>query len=146
MAMGSDLQWQRLVQIPKFAGLARDSRRTNNGRYAEREAIYGEIAEVTRRHSSAEIALDFERSRIPNARINTIPEVLELPAIRSRLTSTRVPGRGAIRMQPMAVDLPGARRELAFPPSYGANTDAILGETGFSAEERDALRAAGVTA
>lgn len=146
MAMGSDLQWQRMVQVPKFAVLASESRRTNNGRYAEREAIYREIAAVTKQHSSAEITLDFERSRIPHARINTIPDVLELPAIRSRLTSTRAPGKGTIRMQPMAVDLPDARRELAFPPSYGANTDAILGEAGFNAEERGALRAAGVAA
>jgi crotonobetainyl-CoA:carnitine CoA-transferase CaiB-like acyl-CoA transferase len=146
MAMGSDHQWQRLTQIPKFAGLASESRRSNNGRYAEREAVYREIASVTRGHSTLEIESDFERSRIPNARINTIPQVIDLPAIRSRLTSTRAPGRAAIRMQPMAVDLPGAASEFAFPPAYGANTDSILREAGVGAEECRALRADGIAA
>lgn len=146
MAMGSDLQWQRLVQIPKFAGLASESRRTNNGRYAERMAIYDELGEVTRRHSTAEIALDFAHNKIPHARINTIPEVRDLPAVRSRLTSTRPPGRAPIHMQPMAVDLPGARTELSFAPNYGQHTDAVLGEAGISAEDRRVLRAAGVAA
>ena len=44
------------------------------------------------------------------------------------------------------VDLPGARTELSFAPSYGQHTDAVLGEAGFGAEERRALRAAGVAA
>ncbi len=146
MAMGSDLQWQRLVQLPKFAGLASESRRTNNGRYAERAAIYRELGEVTRRHTTAEIASDFARNKIPHARINTIPEVLDLPAIRSRLTTTRPPGRAPIRMQPMAVDLPAAPREFAFPPTYGANTDSILLEAGFREDDCRALRAGGIIA
>lgn len=146
IAMGSDLQWQRLVQSRKFAGLGRENRRSNNGRYAEREAIYREIAAVTKQHNTAEIERDLECSRIPHARINTIPEVLELPAVRARLTSTRVPGGGPIRMQPMAVDLPRAARDFAFPPGYGADTDAILREAGLGSEECRALRAGGVVA
>ncbi len=146
MAMGNDLQWQRLVQIPKFAALASDSRRSNNGRYAERAAIYSELGEVTKRYSTADIASDFAQNKIPHARINTIPEVRDLPAVRSRLTSTTPPGRAPIRMQPMAVDIPGGRTELPFAPKYGQHTDAVLGEAGLGAEERRALRAAGVIA
>lgn len=146
VAIGSDLQWHRLVQIPKFAGLAGESRRSNNGRYAEREAIYREIASITRRHGTAEIERDLARNRIPHAQINSIAQVLDLPAIRACLTATQPPGRAAIRMQPMAVDLPDARSEFAFPPTYGASTDSILREAGLSAEECRALRADGVAA
>ena len=49
-------------------------------------------------------------------------------------------------MQPMAVDLPAAPREFAFPPTYGANTDSILLEAGFREDDCRALRAGGVIA
>jgi crotonobetainyl-CoA:carnitine CoA-transferase CaiB-like acyl-CoA transferase len=146
VAMGSDLQWRRLVQIAKFAGLARGNRCTNNGRYAERDAIYREIADITQRHHTAEIERDLELARIPNARINTIADVLALPALRSRLTVTETPDGARIRMQPMAVDLPGAPHAFAFPPAYGANTDSILREAGVGAEECRALHANGIVA
>jgi crotonobetainyl-CoA:carnitine CoA-transferase CaiB-like acyl-CoA transferase len=146
VAMGNDLQWLRLLQIPKFASLACESRRTNNGRYAEREAIYREIADVTRRHPTAEIERDFERARIPHARINMITDVLALPALADRFTATRTPSGARIRMQPMAVNLPDAPREFAFPPAYGADTDSVLAESGVDADRRAALRADGVIA
>jgi len=46
----------------------------------------------------------------------------------------------------MAVELPGARAELPFPPKYGADTRRVLGEAGFGAEELDALAGDGVIA
>jgi crotonobetainyl-CoA:carnitine CoA-transferase CaiB-like acyl-CoA transferase len=146
IAMGSDLQWQRLVQSAKFGALASESRRSNDGRYAEREVIYREIAAVTKLHRTAEIARDLEKTRIPHARINTIPEVLELSALQSRLTATETPAGVRIRMQPMAVDLPDSPREFRFAPRYGADTESILREAGLSAGECIALRAGEVTA
>jgi len=47
-------------------------------------------------------------------------------------------------MQPMAVDRPGAPRELSFPPRYGEHTRPVLREAGFSEAECQALAAAGV--
>jgi crotonobetainyl-CoA:carnitine CoA-transferase CaiB-like acyl-CoA transferase len=49
-------------------------------------------------------------------------------------------------MQPMAVDLPGARRVLDFPPRYGQHTQAVLVEAGFSAAEYAELGKQGVVA
>jgi len=146
MAMGADVQWQRFVQIPKFAPLARESRRSNNGRYADRAAIYKEIGAITAQHTTGEIEADFRRGKIPNARINTVPQVRELAPIKSRLTRTRLPGGKTICMQPMSVDLPEATREYAFPPKYGADTDSILHEVGIAADDCRALRAEGIIA
>jgi len=146
MAMGADAQWQRLVQIPKFAQLARENRRSNNGRYADRAAIYKEIGAITAQHTTGEIEADFRHGKIPNARINTVPQVRELAPIKSRLTRTRLPDGEEINMQPMSVDLPGATREFAFPPKYGAHTDAILQEVGIAADDRRALRSEGIIA
>ena len=146
VAIGSDGQWQRLVQIPKFAGLATEARRRSNGRYADRDMIYRDFAAITARYTTAEIEADFGPAKIPNARINTVPGARDLPAIRSRLTQARLAAGKTVRMQPMAVDLPGAPGEFAPPPKYGADTDAILREVGLGAADCSKLRANGIIA
>ncbi len=160
MAMGSNRQWQRLTEIPRFRTLAKEGRDSNDGRYRGREALYREIGEATAQVDIATIEAEFASAGIPNARINTVPQARELPAIASRLTTTRLPdgpdagpdagpnaGPNAgktIHMQPMAIDLPDAPQEFSFPPKYGEHTDAVLDEAGFDAETRAKLREAGV--
>jgi crotonobetainyl-CoA:carnitine CoA-transferase CaiB-like acyl-CoA transferase len=144
IAIGSDGQWARLTAIPKFATLANEARKTFPGRYAEREAIYREIGAIGRRHPKAELAADFAAAKIPHSLINTVPEVIELEALRHKLTGTRTPDGRAIRMQPAAVDLDDDPGELAFAPRYGEHTEAILGEAGFSAVDLADLKTAGV--
>lgn len=146
MAMGSNMQWRRLIALPRFTSLANGKRETNQGRYDDRKAIYRELGEVTARHSFKEIEADFAGAKIPNARINTVPEVRELPAIESRLTRTALPDGKTIRMQPMAVDIAGASQDFAFPPKYGEHTDKLLAEAGYTPAECDDLRSAGVIA
>ena len=146
MAMGSNMQWRRLTALPRFASLANEKRETNQGRYDDRKAIYRELGEITARHSFKEIEADFAGAKIPNARINTVPEVRELPAIESRLTRTALPDGKTIRMQPMAVDIAGATQDFAFPPKYGEHTDELLAEAGYTPAECDDLRSAGVIA
>ena len=69
-----------------------------------------------------------------------------MEAVRSKLTTTRLPGGKTVRMQPMAVDLPRASSELRFPPKYGQDTLAVLRETGCSDADCAALRRDGVIA
>ena len=87
---------------------------------------------------------DLRAATIPHARINGVVAVRELEALRERLTSTVMPDGKRVRMQPMAVDLPGAAREFRFPPKYGEHTRPVLREAGFSDDECRALAAAGV--
>jgi crotonobetainyl-CoA:carnitine CoA-transferase CaiB-like acyl-CoA transferase len=144
VAMGSDVQWQRFTAIPKFAGLVSDKRVTNNGRIEGRVALFKDIAEIMKNFPTAEIAADLAAATIPNSPINTIPQVLETPAVGGRATTTTTPEGKTIRMQPMAVDLEGASTEFRFSPKYGEQTDAILEEAGYSEDERGALREAGI--
>jgi crotonobetainyl-CoA:carnitine CoA-transferase CaiB-like acyl-CoA transferase len=144
MAIGSDVQWKRLTEIPKFAAVANPMRATNEGRHSEREAIHRDMAAATRSYTTAEIAADFRRATIPHAPIHDIPAVRAMPAIANRVTRTRRPDGGQVRMQPMAVDLPTAVSELAFPPRYGEQTRAVLREAGLDAGEIGRLAGAGV--
>jgi crotonobetainyl-CoA:carnitine CoA-transferase CaiB-like acyl-CoA transferase len=146
MAIGSDVQWRRLTEIPYFAPVANTVRVTNEGRVREREAIHRDMAAVTRRIATADIAAEFRKATIPHAPIHDIRAVREMPAVASRLTTTRTLAGKAIRMQPMAVDLPGVATELSFPAKYGADTMAVLNEVGISAADCARLKERGIIA
>jgi len=144
IAIGNDVQWQRLTDLPRFAPLANAARRTNDGRYRERQAIYGEIAAISREHGAAELAADFARAKIPHAHINDIAAVRQLEALRDKLTRTRLPDGREVRMQPLATDLDGAPAEYPFPPRYGEHTVALLREAGYSEAQCQGFKDAGV--
>ncbi len=146
LAIGSDVQWRRLTAIPKFAPVANEVRATNEGRHAEREAIHRDMAAVTRQYTSREILADLGAAKIPATRILDLRQVIELPQLRDRLTRTTMPDGRVVRMQPMAVDVEGARTELPFPPRYGADTGRVLAEIGYSDGDVQALRNEGVIA
>ena len=144
MAIGSDVQWRRLTSLPRFAPLARDERLTNEGRIRDRTNLQRDIAALTATMTAEEVISDLRAATIPYARINGVAAVRELEALRGRLTVTTLPDGKRVRMQPMAVDLPGAPREFPFPPKYGEHTRPVLREAGFSDAECHALATAGV--
>jgi crotonobetainyl-CoA:carnitine CoA-transferase CaiB-like acyl-CoA transferase len=146
MAIGSDVQWRRLTEIPYFAPVANPVRVNNEGRAKERDAIHRDMAAVTRQHTTEQIASDFRKATIPHAPIHDIPAVRELPAVSSRLTTTRAPDGKTIRMQPMAVDVPGVSTELGFPAKYGQDTAKVLEEAGLTTADCETLQAGGVIA
>jgi crotonobetainyl-CoA:carnitine CoA-transferase CaiB-like acyl-CoA transferase len=146
MAMGSDVQWKRFTELPRFASCANEVRRTNEGRHKERAQIHADIAAATRKYPAAEIAADLRRATIPHTRINDIPMVRDLPALATRLTKTVTPAGKTVRMQPMAVDRAEGRTALPFPAKYGEHTRAVLREAGFADGDIEAFKSARVIA
>ena len=149
MAVGSDVQWARLVQEPLFASLARPELATNEGRRAVKAALHAEIAAVTSQHPSAVVAQSLVKAQIPNAPITPVDQVMELPFIRDALLHTRAPDGTSIRLPPPGVEtawLEERKREVPFPPAYGEHTSAILAEVGMNKHDIDALTSRGVVA
>jgi crotonobetainyl-CoA:carnitine CoA-transferase CaiB-like acyl-CoA transferase len=146
MAIGSDVQWKRFTELPRFASVANEVRKTNEGRHRERAQIHADIAAVTHKYPAAEIVADLKRATIPNTLIHDIPMVRELAALKARLTTTVTPAGKTIRMQPMAVDRADGRTALPFPAKYGEHTRAVLREAGLAEREVESLKAAGVIA
>src|SRR5262249_48874386 len=146
MAIGSDVQWRRFTAIPKFTAVGNEVRATNEGRHKERESIHRDIAAAMNQHPVEEILADLRSATIPATRIFDIRQVRELPQLREKLTRSAMPDGRAIRMQPMAVDVPGVAKDLPFPPKYGADTRRVLGEAGYDVAAIDALVQDGVAA
>ena len=146
LAIGSDVQWRRLTAMPKFAPIANDVRVTNEGRHKEREAIHRDMAAVISRHSVDEILADLRSAKVPSTRIFNIRQVSALPQLQAKLTRTVIPNGKTVRMQPMAVDVPGTAVELCFPPKYGADTQRVLAQAGYSARDIAAMAVDGVVA
>lgn len=80
--------------------------------------------------------------------VSTPPELLNDEHLRARRSITPIPGTDVsvvatpIRFESQTGDL--ASHALAPPPELGQQTDAVLGEAGFSTDQIDALRDAGL--
>jgi itaconate CoA-transferase len=146
LAIGSDVQWQRLTALARFALVANPVRSTNEGRHQQRDTIYRDMAAVTSGTDSETLLKDLRAATIPAARILDIAQVRDLLERQGKLTRTELPDARVLRMQPMAVDVPGARTELSFPAHYGAHTQSVLMEAGYSASDVAALGLQGVVA
>jgi crotonobetainyl-CoA:carnitine CoA-transferase CaiB-like acyl-CoA transferase len=144
VAVGSDAQWKRLTDTAMFAPVAQPSRVTNAGRHEHRTVLRGDMAAVTTKHTTGEIAATLTAATIPWAAINDIRQVRELPALAGKFTTTRTPQGKSIRMQPPAVGLPGMRHDYAFPPRYAEHTRPVLAEAGFTDNEIAALAQQGI--
>ncbi len=144
VAIGNDVQWKRLTEIPAFRQIAKEQRATNKGRMQELQQIYQDIDAVTSATNTAELVRYFQEATIAHAVINTVPEVRELEALRDKLTTTQTPDGKLVHMQPMPVDEAGATTNLSFPPQYGEHTLSVLAEAGYGAEQLTVLEAAGV--
>ncbi len=144
VALGNDLQWERLTASPKFAALDRSERATNAGRLKDAEAIHREMAAAASRYSTEELVREFREAKIPHAPIHTVPEVREMDAIRSRLTSTRAPDGRLVHLPPAAVELGSDATEFAFAPRYSEHTKPVLEEAGLGANEIATLETDGI--
>lgn len=142
MAIGSDIQWQRLTAIQRFKAIANEVRLTNEGRHKERAKIHADIAAITKLVSADEISADFRAAQIPHAPIQTIAQVAAMEAVASKLTRTTLPDGKVLRMQPQAIGSPLA--DLSFPPGYSQHTGEILGEVGYSSAEINEFARGGI--
>ncbi len=144
VAIGNDIQWQRLVSLEPFAQLANGVRMTNEGRHLEREAIHCEMSQACKRLRTSKLRELFDLHKIPHAPIQTVKEVRDMEAIQSRLTTTKLPNGKVIHLPPMAVDFDGAKRDYTFAPKYNQDTSEILNELGYERDEIHSFQERGI--
>lgn len=149
VAIGNDVQWERLISIAGFESLATEERKTNEGRKAGRESLHNDIAQLTIAFDTDTLVKLLNRKGLVAATIHTVPQVAEFPPIRDRLLHTKTLSGQPVRLPPPAVEkayLEEQDRTLPFAPTYGRDTDQVLGEAGYSKTEIADLRASQIVA
>ena len=79
--------------------------------------------------------------------VTPIEEVMNLPFIESAILGTKTPSGRRVRLLPPATTTPYLEESgstLAFAPSYGEHTEAVLAEVGFTHGEIEDLKSRGV--
>lgn len=149
VALGNDVQWQRLLALPGFEGLNDPAYATNAGRIADVGRLNEKMAAATRRFAAEELLETFRKALIPVSKVQTIPEVCEDPAVKPRLLTAADPVTGfRVTLAPppyMTPYLKERGQTLSFPPRFGEHNEAVYGKVlGLGAEDLAALKREGV--
>lgn len=149
VALGNDVQWQRLLQVPGFEGLADPAYQTNAGRIADVGRLNERLSAVTRGFATADLLDTFRKATIPVAKVQNVAEVCEDPAIRPKLLRSVDPVTGfAVTMAPppfMTAYLKEQGQTLSFPPRFGEQNAAVYGGVlGLGAADLETLKGEGV--
>ena len=111
---------------------------TQNGRSADRIKLNGSIAEITKTKPTAYWMKAFEEAGIPCGPIYTVDQVFEDPQVKHLGMAAPVvhPRLGRLELVSSAINFEGTPRVIrTATPEGGQDTDAIMSELGYSAEE-----------
>jgi crotonobetainyl-CoA:carnitine CoA-transferase CaiB-like acyl-CoA transferase len=148
VAPSQEESYQRLIGALDMPELRDDPRfQTNEMRVANREAINAAIEARLQTGASAYWIEKLNAAGVPCDRVMTLPEVFADPQVRDQEMAMTIdhPGHGPVTMLGFPVkfaEAPCAARRPA--PDLGADTDAVLGELGYPAEEIVRLRREGI--
>lgn len=149
LAFGEENQWHVLCGLLELPELIDDPRfETGPRRHARHAELEPILIAAFRKRTTAEWLVDLEAAGIPSGPVNTIPEMIEDPQVRSREMIREVthPTAGTI---PIAnTPLRMSRSETGIkgpPPDFGVDTGDVLGELlGLDAAAITDLEARGV--
>lgn len=126
-----------LVEDPRFA--------TGSARVAHRDELNDTIAARFAELDAVRVEELLDAANIANARLNSVAEFLQHPALteRDRWQQVDIPGATVQALTPPA-DLAGVQPRMDPVPELGEHSAGLLAELGWSAEQVERMRAQGV--
>ena len=147
LAIGNDIQWQKLTQIPGFEHLTSEARRTNQGRDDDKVNIYADIRKGLEKYSTLEI-IDVCQSRsLSIAPVNTTHDVAMLDFVQENMMKTVLPSGEKVGLFPPSIStdfLNDNHNTLKCAPRLGADNDTVFSEAGLSHKEISSLKETGI--
>ncbi|MCX7857712.1 MAG: CoA transferase [Deltaproteobacteria bacterium] len=133
IAVGNDLQWERMLKIPGFEVLSRPEYERNEGRIKDVKNLNARIEEITRGYKTEELIKLFSEATIPISKVNTIDEVIEDPYVKNEMLIS-VDERTGLTIYlaplPYTTDYVKAKnRKVKFPPRFGEDNEKIYCDT-----------------
>jgi crotonobetainyl-CoA:carnitine CoA-transferase CaiB-like acyl-CoA transferase len=148
IAVGNDRQFAVLAAEVGHPEWAEDPRFASNPeRVRNRDLIDEMVGGVIVNKTRAEWVELFDRVGIPSGPINRVSEVLSSSQTLARRMVLEVEHTmaGTVRTLGLPIEMSATPSSVRLePPALGADTDAVLGELGYSVEEITGFRVAGV--
>ncbi len=147
LAIGNDLQWQKLTEIKGFQHLDKPERKTNQGRNNDKDEIYAGIRKGLQQYSTAEfMELCLERN-LAVAPVNSTIDVAELDFVKNNMLKTKLPSGKTAPLFPAPVFtefLSKNKNFLKCAPRLGEHNEKIFREAGLTLDEIAKLKEDGV--
>ncbi|MDO9124675.1 MAG: CoA transferase, partial [Deltaproteobacteria bacterium] len=85
VALGNDKQWETLTKIPGFESLSKKEYERNAGRIADVNNLNNAINAITKKITTEELIVIFNKATIAISKVNTIEEVVNDPLVKPNL-------------------------------------------------------------
>jgi crotonobetainyl-CoA:carnitine CoA-transferase CaiB-like acyl-CoA transferase len=150
IAAGNNGLFRRVCEGLGAPELASDPRFVSNPqRLAHRDELDAALSALTRQRPTAELVQSLQQSGAPCSALNDVGQLVRHEQVAAMELISPLPVEGAPDHKVIALPIKanGERsRNLAPPPTLGADTEAVLAEIGLDAEHIQRLRAEGAVA
>ena len=147
LAIGNDMQWQKLSQIKGFEHIAKPERKTNQGRRADKDDIYADIRAGLREYTTEEFIEHCLKHNLSVSPVNSTLDVAQLDFVQKQMIKTDLPSgrRVSLFTPPLSTEfLASNENVLKCAPRLGEHNEKVLLEAGLSANEIQRLEDDGV--
>jgi len=149
IAVGNDIQWERMLQIEGFSTLAKPEYGRNEGRINDVDNLNKAIEGATQKYTTDELIALFTKATIPISKVNAIGDVLEDPYVKNEILTSADPKTGTtIYLAPPPFTnnyIKSMGRKLPFPPRFGEQNEEIYNKKlGYSKEKLEELKTKGI--
>ncbi|TAL69973.1 MAG: CoA transferase [Bacteroidetes bacterium] len=143
LAIGNDIQWEKLTKIKGFEHITKLERITNAGRMVDKNNIYDDIRKGTKLYTTIEFIKICIENGLAVAPVNTIPDVANLEFVRKNMLKTNLPSGETVELFPASMNtdfLNQREMNLDIAPRLGEHNERIFKEIGLSSEDIEKLK------
>ncbi len=137
LAIGSDMQWQKLTSIDGFHHCSKPNRVTNNGRKEDKENIYSDIKEGLKNYTTTQFIEVCLMNNLAIAPVNDVKQVSELDFVKIKMVKTILPNGKEVGLYPAPMDTEFLKENnnlMSLPPMLGQHNLKIFHEAGIQLE------------